>query len=69
MLLLCISEVSRQNEIRKTKLFEQRDEKVFILHSLYVSYLRKNLAPSYTYSKKEKYKKFQQLFKAYHPPL
>lgn len=60
--LLFISEVSRQNEIRKTKPFEQREATVFvILHSLYDVSLRRNLAPSYTQEEKKKKKaKFHQ---------
>lgn len=59
--LLFLSEVSRQNEIRKTKPFRQREATVFvILHSLYdVSFLRRNLAPSYTQEEK-KNSKFHQ---------
>lgn len=68
--LLFISEVSRQNEIRKTKPFRQREATVFvILHSLYdVSFLRRNLAPSCTQEEKKKFQ-VPPGFRAYYPPL
>lgn len=68
--LLFISEVSRQNEIRKTKPFEQREATVFvILHSLYDVSLRRNLAPSYTQEEKKKKSKVPSGFRAYYTSL